>query len=31
MRKIAKSKLDLVFKNIFGDVNNVDLLTDFIS
>ncbi len=31
MRKIAKPKLDLVFKKIFGDVNNVDLLTDFIS
>ena len=31
MKKIAKPKLDLVFKKIFGDVNNVDLLTDFLS
>lgn len=31
MNKIAKPKLDLVFKKIFGDINNVDLLTDFLS
>ncbi|MDE6708639.1 MAG: Rpn family recombination-promoting nuclease/putative transposase [Oscillospiraceae bacterium] len=31
MKKIAKPKLDLVFKKIFGDVNNIDLLTDFLS
>ena len=31
MNQIAKPKLDLVFKKIFGDVNNTDLLIDFIS
>lgn len=31
MEKIAKPKLDLVFKKLFGDVENVDLLTDFLS
>lgn len=31
MSKIAKPKLDLVFKKVFGDVNNVDILTDFLS
>lgn len=31
MKRIAKPKLDLVFKKIFGDVNNIDLLTDFIA
>lgn len=31
MKKIAKPKLDLVFKKIFGDVNNTDLLIDFLS
>jgi predicted transposase/invertase (TIGR01784 family) len=28
---IAKPKLDLVFKKIFGDANNRDLLVDFIA
>ena len=27
----AKPKLDLVFKKIFGDVDNTDLLIDFLS
>lgn len=27
----AKPKLDLVFKKIFGDINNADILTDFLS
>lgn len=31
MNRIAKPKLDLVFKKIFGDVNNTDLLIDFLS
>lgn len=31
MKKIAKPKLDLVFKKIFGDANNTDLLIDFLS
>ena len=31
MGKIAKPKLDLVFKKIFGDVNNSDLLIDFLA
>ena len=31
MGEIAKPKLDLVFKKIFGDINNIDLLTDFLS
>ncbi len=31
MGKIAKPKLDLVFKKIFGNVNNIDLLTDFLA
>lgn len=31
MNRIAKPKLDLVFKKIFGDINNIDLLTDFLS
>jgi predicted transposase/invertase (TIGR01784 family) len=30
-KNIAKPKLDLVFKKIFGDENNTDLLIDFIS
>lgn len=33
MSKKAKVtlKLDLVFKKIFGDVNNTDILTDFLA
>ena len=31
MGKIAKPKLDFVFKKIFGDANNSDLLIDFLS
>ena len=31
MNQIAKPKLDLVFKKIFGDVNNTDLLIDFLA